>query len=151
MKGMSLDQMDYKIIGALTEDSRKPLRELANELGIPFSTLYSKIKRLENMKIITKYVAVCDYSRLGYALTAITEITVSKGKLVEIEKKVAVMNNVISVYDVTGESDIMIVTKFRTPEELSAFTKKLLSLEYVERTYTHVVLNIIKEDLKMNI
>ncbi|MCL4343450.1 MAG: Lrp/AsnC family transcriptional regulator [Nitrososphaerota archaeon] len=148
---MSLDQMDYKIIGALTEDSRKPLRELANELGIPFSTLYSKIKRLENMKIITKYVAVCDYSRLGYALTAITEITVSKGKLVEIEKKVAVMNNVISVYDVTGESDIMIVTKFRTPEELSAFTKKLLSLEYVERTYTHVVLNIIKEDLKMNI
>lgn len=148
---MSLDQTDYKIIDALTEDSRRPLRELAKELGIPFSTLYSKIKRLENMKIITKYVAICDYSKLGYILTAVTEITVSKGKLVEIEKQVAVMKNVISVYDVTGESDIIIITKFRSPEELSAFTKRLLSLEYVERTYTHVVLNIVKEDIRMNI
>ncbi|MEM0123829.1 MAG: Lrp/AsnC family transcriptional regulator [Conexivisphaerales archaeon] len=148
---MSLDQIDYKIIDSLTINSKKPLRQLAKELGIPFSTLYSKIKRLENMQIITKYVALCDYSKLGYTLTAITEITVSKGKLVEIEEKVAAMGNVISVYDVTGESDIIIITKFRTPEELSSFTKRLLSLEYVERTYTHVVLNIVKEDLKMNI
>ncbi|MEM0146160.1 MAG: Lrp/AsnC family transcriptional regulator [Conexivisphaerales archaeon] len=146
-----MDQIDYKIIDSLTINSKKPLRQLAKELGIPFSTLYSKIKRLENMQIITKYVALCDYSKLGYTLTAITEITVSKGKLVEIEEKVAAMGNVISVYDVTGESDIIIITKFRTPEELSSFTKRLLSLEYVERTYTHVVLNIVKEDLKMNI
>jgi len=147
---MSLDQTDFKILNALTEDSRIPLRELAKELGIPFSTLYSKVKRLEKLKIISKYVAVCDYSKLGYTLTAVTEITVSKGKLVEIEKKVAEMGNVISVYDVTGETDIIIIAKFRTPEELSSFTKRLLSLEYVERTYTHVVLNIIKEDMKMN-
>ncbi len=146
---MSLDLTDYKIINALTEDSKRPLRKLARDIGIPFGTLYSKIKRLENMGIITRYVAICDYSKLGYVLTAITEITVSKGKLVEIEKEVAAMNNVISVYDVTGESDIIIITKFRTPEELSSFTKKLLSMEYVERTYTHVVLNTVKESIKI--
>jgi len=148
---MKLDPTDYKIINALTENSNRPLRKLAKDIGIPFGTLYSKIKRLENTGIITKYVALCDYSKLGYVITAVTEITVSKGKLIEIEKKVAEMNNVISVYDVTGESDIIIISKFRTPEELSAFTKKLLSMEYVERTYTHVVLNTVKESTKITL
>lgn len=63
----------------------------------------------------------------------------------EIEKKVSEFSNVLSVYDVTGESDVIILARFKSHEELSAFTKSLLSIQNVDRTNTHIVLTIIKE------
>ena len=50
---------------------------------------------------------------------------------------------------VTGDVDAIVVAKFRSREELSKFTKELLSLPYVERTNTHVVLNTVKEDFTL--
>ena len=57
--------------------------------------------------------------------------------------------HVFGVYDVTGEIDAVIIAKFRSVAELSSFTKRLLANPYVERTNTHVVLNVIKEDFRM--
>ena len=87
-----------------------------------------------------------DHERLGYQLTVVTEITVAKGKLVETEAEIAKISNVCSVYDVTGLTDAVIVAKFKSREDLGAFTKRLLALPYVERTNTHVVLTTVKEN-----
>jgi len=92
---------------------------------------------------------VLNHEKLGYELTVITEITVSKGKLVEVEKEVASIPNVCCVYDITGLTDAIVIAKFKGRRELSNFTKKLLRLPYIERTNTHVVLTTIKEDLRI--
>jgi DNA-binding Lrp family transcriptional regulator len=78
-----------------------------------------------------------------------SEITVSKGRLLEMESEIARFPNVCCVYDVTGELDAIIVAKFKNREELSKYTKRLLALPYVERTNTHVVLTTIKEDFRI--
>jgi DNA-binding Lrp family transcriptional regulator len=90
-----------------------------------------------------------DQEKLGYELTVVTEITVSKGRLLEMESEIARIPNVCCVYDLTGLSDAVIIAKFKKREDLSKFTKKLLSLPYVERTNTHVVLTTIKEDFRI--
>ena len=54
-----------------------------------------------------------------------------------------------SVYDVTGLTDAVIVAKFKSREDLGAFTKRLLTLPYVERTNTHVVLTTVKENFRL--
>ena len=41
---------------------------------------------------------------------------------------------------------MIIVAKFRNREELSNFVKKDMSLSYIERTNTHMVLITVKED-----
>ena len=41
---------------------------------------------------------------------------------------------------------MIIVAKFKNREELSNFVKKDLSLPYIDRTNTHVVLITVKED-----
>ena len=46
----------------------------------------------------------------------------------------------------TGQTDIMVIGKFRNREELSHFTKRLLAMEFVERTISHIALNTVKED-----
>ncbi len=92
-----------------------------------------------------------DFEKLGYELTAITEILVSKGKLLEMEREIAKLPGVCAVYDVTGEIDGIIVAKFKNREDLSRFTKGLLSMPFVDRANTHVVLTTVKEDFRIQI
>ena len=90
-----------------------------------------------------------DHEKLGYELTVMIEMTISKGRLSEIAKEIAEVPNVCCVYNITGLTDAMVIAKFRKREELSGFTKHLLSLPHVERTNTHVVLTKIKEDFRV--
>ena len=58
-------------------------------------------------------------------------------------------NNVIAVYDITGDADIVVIAKFKNTNSLSSFVKKLLEITNVENTVTHIVLNTIKEDERL--
>jgi DNA-binding Lrp family transcriptional regulator len=104
---------------------------------------------MEDDGLIKGYSVILDHEKLGYQLTVVTEITVSKGRLVETENEIAKIQNVCGVYDVTGLTDAIIIAKFKSREDLGAFTKKLLSLPYIERTNTHVVLTTVKENFRL--
>jgi DNA-binding Lrp family transcriptional regulator len=146
---MDLDETDVKILKSLIADARLSSRQVAKQCGISIGTALSRTKKLENEGIIKGYTAVLDHERLGYELTVVTEITVSKGRLLEIENEIARIPNVCCVYDLTGMADAAIIAKFKTREELSKFTKHVLSLPNVERTNTHVVLTTVKEDFRI--
>jgi DNA-binding Lrp family transcriptional regulator len=142
-----LDETDVKILELLTEDARLSSRQVARRLNISVGTVLGRIRRMEHVGVIKGYSAVVDHEKLGYELTAVTEIVVSKGKLLEMEREIAKWPNVCCVYDVTGETDAFVIAKFHNREELSIFAKQLLSLPLVDRTNTHVVLTTVKEDL----
>lgn len=146
---MQLDETDVKILKALTEDARLSSRQIAKQCDVSVGTALSRIRKMEEEGIIKGYTALLDQEKLGYELTVMTEMTVSKGRLLEVENEIARMPNVCCVYDLTGLADAAIIAKFKNREELSKFTKRLLSLPYVERTNTHVVLTAIKEDFRM--
>jgi len=104
---------------------------------------------MEKAGVIKGYSALLDHQKLGYQLTVLAEITVSKGKLLEMEEAIGKLPNTCAVYDVTGSTDAMVLAKFRSREELSKFTKSLLSMPFVDRSNTHVVLTTVKEDLRL--
>jgi len=143
-----LDETDFKILDALLDDARLSSRQIADQVGVSVGTVLSRIKRMENEGIIKGYSAIVDHERLGYELTVVTEITVAKGKLLDVEHEVAKIPNVCCVYDVTGLTDAIVVAKFKSRKDLSDFTKWLLSLPYVERTNTHLVLTTVKENFR---
>ena len=146
---MPLDDTDIKILKTLTLDARLSSRQIARQCGVSIGTVLTRIKRLESEGIIRGYPALLDQEMLGYELTVVSEITVSKGRLLEVENEIARLPNVCCVYDVTGLIDAVIIAKFKNREELSMFTKRLLSLPFVERTNTHVVLTTVKEDFRL--
>jgi len=146
---MRLDETDVKILKALTINARLSSRQIAKQCSISSHTVLSRIKKMEKEGIIRGYSALLDQEKLGYELTVVSEITVSKGRLLEMENEIARLPNVCCVYDVTGLIDAIIIAKFKTREELSKFTKRLLALPYVERTNTHIVLTTIKEDFRI--
>lgn len=146
---MNIDELDLRIIRMLMAKGRLSFRELAVELGVSPTTITSRVAKLEKEKVLRGYSALVDFEKLGYGLTAVTEILVSKGRLLEMEKEIAKLPGVIAVYDVTGEIDGIVVAKFRDREELSRFTKGLLTMPFVDRAITHVVLTTVREDLRL--
>jgi DNA-binding Lrp family transcriptional regulator len=148
-KVMELNETDKKILQNLLEDARFSSRQIAKNVGVSVGTVLSRIKKMEDAGIIKGYSAILDHEKLGYELTVVTEITVSKGRLVEMENEIAKNPNVCGVYDVTGLTDAVIIAKFKSREELGKFTKTLLSLPYIERTNTHVVLTTVKENFRL--
>jgi DNA-binding Lrp family transcriptional regulator len=147
--GMSLNETDMKILQVLLEDARFSSRQIAKKVGVSVGTVLSRIKKMEEEGIIKGYSVIMDHEKLGYQLTVVMEVTVSKGRLIEMENEIAKIPNVCSVYDVTGLTDAFIIAKFKTREELGRFTKRLLALPYIERTNTHVVLTTMKEDFRL--
>lgn len=143
------EETDVKILKVLLSEAKLSNRQIAKRVGVSVNTVISRIRKMEEKGIIKGYTVLLDHERLGYDLTVITEITVSEGRLLEMEKEIAKIPNVCAVYDVTGLIDAVVVAKFRNREELSKFTKGLLSLPFIERTNTHLVLTTVKEEHKL--
>ena len=148
-KRVGMDETDVKILKTLVSDARLSLREVSRKSGVSTHTVLTRMKKMEGEGVLRGYTAVVNHEKLGYQLTVLTEITVSKGRLLEVENEIARIPNVCCVYDVTGLTDAFVIAKFKSREELSAFAKRLLALPFVERTNTHVVLTTIKEDFRL--
>jgi macrodomain Ter protein organizer (MatP/YcbG family) len=58
---------------------------------------------------------------------------------------------VFAVYDITGDYDVAIVTRFKDRSGLNDFVKSLLAAPHVKRTVTNLALNIIKENLQIKL
>jgi DNA-binding Lrp family transcriptional regulator len=143
-----MDETDVKILKKLLSDARMSYRKVAEEIGVSPPTVLARVEKLESNGIIRSYSTLLDHEKLGYDLTAIIEITATKGKIVDLERQIAKFPNVCAVYDITGLTDMVVVAKFKNRKELSNFVKKDISLPYVERTNTHVVLITVKEDFR---
>ncbi|MFZ0329533.1 MAG: Lrp/AsnC family transcriptional regulator [Nitrososphaeraceae archaeon] len=143
-----MDETDTKILHQVLSDGRSSYRKIAEQIGVSPPTVLNRIQKLERSHVIKSYSAVLDHEKLGYDLTAIIELTAVKGKITEVEKHISKFANVCAVYDITGLTDMIIVAKFRNRRELSDFVKKDLSLPYVERTNSRMVLVTVKEDFR---
>ena len=143
-----MDKVDENILKNLMMDARLSARQLALKLGMSTVTILSRIRKLEKEKIIKGYTTLIDHEKLGYDLTAIIEI-IAKKDILDIEDKLSKMDNVCGVYDITGNTDTVIIAKFKERNELSAFVKALSAMANVENTITHVVLNTAKEDFRL--
>lgn len=144
-----VDELDRKILSLLQRDARLSYREIAKELKVAVGTVYNRLKRMEEKGIILGFAPKLNYEKLGYELTAIIGIKAQGKKIIQIEQEIAGNEHVLCVYDVTGEYDIIAVAKFRGREDMNRFVKWLLSIDGVEKTNTHVAMDIVKEDLQL--
>lgn len=144
-----MDELDKKIIRILNENARKSYREMARKLNVSLSTISNRIKKLEDEEIIERYIPIVNQEKLGYTLTAIINLKISRGKLIEVQENISKDHRVRAVYDITGDWDSILIANFKDRRDLNGFIKGVLSMEYVERTNTQLVLNIVKDEKRV--
>lgn len=146
-----IDDLEKKVVRALNANARKSFREVARDVGTSVTAVINKVRKLEETGAIKGYIPVLDPARFGFDLIAVIAVRINKGKLLETQKKIAEEKCLAAVYDVTGEWDSLLIGHFRDRTELNDFIKRLLSLTYVDRSITHIVLNTVKEESRLPI
>ncbi len=78
-------------------------------------------------------------------MKAVIGIKTREGRLGEIGNELKKRKEVESIFEVTGEFDVISLCNFKGTIGLERFVKEVLQWKYVERTTTFVVLNIVKD------
>ena len=142
---MTYENLDEKLVNALLGDGRASLRSLAQDLDVSVTTVSNHLSDLEDEGIIRGYTPKVDYDALGYDVTAILQLKVEGSALVEVTNSLAEHRQMVSVYETTGDYDIIAIGKFRDTDDMNDTIKELLTEPAIKESNTSVVLNPAKE------
>lgn len=145
---MTYDNLDSKLVNALLDDGRSSLRSLAEELNVSVTTVSNHLTDLEEEGVIEGFRPDIDYDKVGYDVTAVLQLKVSGSGLQQVVEDLEEEPVMLSVYEVTGDHDIIAIAKFTDTDEMNDQIKELLSDEYIENSNTSVVLNAPKEGVQ---
>ena len=143
---MTYENLDRRLVNALLEDGRASLRSLAEELGVSVTTVSNHISDLEESGIISGYTPVVGYDELGYDVTAIIQLKCEGSALPDITERLREHSQMISVYEVTGDHDVIAIGKFTDTDHMNAQIKELLIDPDIKESNTSVVLNSVLEN-----
>jgi DNA-binding Lrp family transcriptional regulator len=140
-----LDETDRRILSVLQRDARTSMRKISKEVGVSLGTVSNRVRKLEGAGVIRGYAVLLDPEKIGWDLNVVIGLRIQKGRLIEIQEKIAKDPRVYGVYDVTGDFDSMVVARARDRSDLDELSKNVMSVDGVERSVTHLVLNTVKE------
>ncbi|MFC6756815.1 MULTISPECIES: HTH-type transcriptional regulator Lrp [Haloarcula] len=142
---MTYENLDRKLVNALLGDGRASLRSLGEDLDVSVTTVSNHLSDLEEEGIINGYTPKVDYDALGYDVTAIIQLKVEGSSLPDVTESLKEHKQMISVYEVTGDYDIIAVGKFTDTDGMNAQIKELLTDPEINESNTSVVLNTASE------
>ncbi len=133
-----VDAIDEKILKALMENSRKTYVEIGNIVGLSEGAVRNRVQALVNSGTIRKFSLEVAPSIRVRSLTMIAvkpSIPTST-----ISKKVRELSGIETIYEVTGEYDIVCVVSHRDIEGLNQTIEEIRKLEGIVKTNTVIVL-----------
>jgi len=144
-----LDEVDRRLVVALSRDGRRSAAALAKDLGLSRQAVTGRIRDLERRGIIRGYRADIDPLALGLEVRAQVRITMNGATAHQREKDVlrrlAANPLVRSVYRVSGEDCFVVQVLCRKIEDVSALLAELLATRALQSSRTAFVLETFLE------
>ncbi len=133
-----VDEIDEKIIKALLENSRKTYVEIGAVVGLSEGAVRNRVQALVNSGTIRKFtIEVAPSIRVR----SLTMISVDPSiPTYTISRKIQDLSGVESIFEVTGEYDIVCVVSQRDIEALNQTIEDIRKLDGVVKTNTVIVL-----------
>ena len=147
-----MDDKDKALLQLLQQNCKKSIKKLSRKLGLPISTVYTRIKNLEKEGVIKGYTTLIDEKKLGFKVKAFILVSYSPSEVsqIEVAKRIAKFPQVQGVYIIAGEWDMIVEVIEKDVDSLGEFViNKLRNVEGVHKTLTCTVLKKIKEELKV--
>lgn len=127
---MSLDRLDVQILNLLQEDATIPLRSLAEKVHASTATCQRRIAQLKTERILLREVAIVDRDRVGRPLTVFVSVELEKQNdslLRVFERKMLAEEDVLACYEVSGESDFLLIVNSASMNSYHALTRRVFS------------------------
>jgi len=143
---MTYEHLDSDLVKKLLDDGRASLRSLAEELDVSVTTVSNHLSDLEEEGVIEGYTPKVDYDAVGYDVTAIMQLKAEGSALPEITQTLKDHRQMISVYEVTGDYDVIAIGKFKDTDDMNDEIKSLITDPDINQSNTSIVLNAVSEN-----
>jgi DNA-binding Lrp family transcriptional regulator len=133
---MNIDEVDEKIINILKADSRVPFLKIAKQIGVSEAAVRQRVKRLVESGVLKRFTIETSGEASAIMLIS-TNPSIPTFKISNELKKI---NGVEKVYEVAGESDIVVFLSAKNINELNVCVDKAREDEGIVKTNTLMVL-----------
>jgi DNA-binding Lrp family transcriptional regulator len=133
-----MDEVDRQIIKLLKDDSRAGYGEIGTKVGLSEGAVRKRIKTLGDEGVIRKFTVKIGVAEGAQAITLLA--TNPAYPTQEVSKKIQAIPNVETVYEVTGEYDIVAVISGMNVTEVNECIEKIRRVEGIMKTNTMIVL-----------
>lgn len=133
---MNIDELDKKIIEILKLDSRVPFLKIANQIGVSEAAVRQRVKKLVETGVLKRFTIEVRDEASAIMLISVDPSTPT----FKISNELKKINGVEKVYEVTGESDIVVFLSTMNIDELNSCIDKVREVEGVIKTNTLMVL-----------
>ena len=155
-----LDEKDSAILTLIQQDSKLTAKQIAKRVGAPITTVFAKVKRMEELGYIKQYRAIVAPEKLGAGTAAFILASVSyrsKSDDVpvsqrDVAEQIARFSEVQEVHIITGDWDLLVKLRAENVDAVGKFVvDKLRLIKGLEKTLTCMVFETVKETTQVSV
>ncbi len=135
-----LDHVDLELLAALGADPRATVVALADRLGLSRNTVQARMARLERNGVFLSFDRAISSTALGFPLEAFINVQLRQAEIPRITAQLSEIPEIIQAHGLSGQIDILIRVACRDAHHLFDIDARVLAIEGVERTETHLVM-----------
>ncbi|MGC6438799.1 MAG: Lrp/AsnC family transcriptional regulator [Flavobacteriaceae bacterium] len=152
---MTLDTTDKAILKLLQEDAKLTNKVLSLKLSLSVTAIYERVKKLEKLGVINRYVALLSKEKIGKSFVAFCHIKLvqhTQENVKRFEKEVVEIEEVLECYHLSGDYDYLIKVHVENMEAYRNFMiSKLTNLNHIGSTHSMFMINEVKHTTALNI
>jgi DNA-binding Lrp family transcriptional regulator len=138
MRKKGMDETDKEIIRLLKQDGRAGYSDIGKQIGLSEGAVRKRIKVLSDAGVIKKFTVEVSVAEGAEAITLLE--TNPAAPTQEVSEKIRHIKNVETVYEVTGEYDIVAVISGMNVTEVDECIEKIRLVNGIMKTNTMIVL-----------
>ena len=139
---IKLDGIDKKILKMLMENSRRPILEIAKNIGISGAAIHQRLRKLEKQNLIIGSSIKVNTRILGYTTMAFIGIFLDRATNNKtVVNQLKEIKEILECHYTTGDWSILAKLICKDNEDLmEILTKKIQTIDGVARTETYISL-----------
>mgnify|MGYP001015494299 CR=1 FL=1 len=144
-----LSKQEVELLRLLQKNSRFDISDLTDRLNMSRTSVYDRIKKLENEGYIKEYVALIDPRKVGLNFTVIVDISLNTQRIDYVEEfleKISGLDEIMEAYVTGGVFDIVLKVIVKDPDAFNDFvTQKLSAIPHISKIQSSFVMRYIKQ------
>ena len=147
-----VDNTDLRIINLLRNDARIPNISLARELNMAPSAVLERVRKLEASGVIQGYETRIDFRKLGKTMQVLIDLDTDEniGES-SVGYELAKFPEIVEILETCGERYYRLKVVVRDTDELADLMYRIGKIPLVRKSYSHLILNTIKNELSPEI
>src|SRR6218665_429885 len=143
-----LSKQEIELLRILQQNARFDITDLTERLNMSRTSVYDRIKKLENEGYIKDYVAIIDPKKVGLNFTVIINLSLTSQRLELVEefsRQVSALDEVVEGYVTGGIFDYVLKVVVKDPEAFNDFIRKLSNIPNISKVQSSFVMSYIKQ------